>query len=172
MSRRIIFLDIDGVLNHWSSPPAPLYFPCDPANVACFNRLVATAEAGIVVSSDWRNIMSWERLCTILVQHGVSGEFVGKTPSLDREGPFDRRPIRGHEVDLWLKEERFEGEFVILDDRGDLEPHGHRLVRTDPEVGLVEADVQRAMQLLGGATDERNNVVDSPLLQNVRDDDL
>ncbi|HRX55155.1 MAG TPA: hypothetical protein P5016_11615, partial [Verrucomicrobiales bacterium] len=69
-------------------------------------------------------------------------------------------------------EERFEGEFVILDDRGDLEPHGHRLVRTDPEVGLVEADVQRAMQLLGGATDERNNVVDSPLLQNVRDDDL
>lgn len=169
MSRRIIFLDIDGVLNHWSSPPAPRYFPCEPTNVACLNTLIASTGAGIVVSSDWRNIMSWERLCTILVRRGVCGEFVGKTPSLDREGPFGRRPVRGHEVDLWLKEERFEGEFVILDDRGDLEPHGHRLVRTNPEVGLVEKDVERAVGMLMGTAGEKSDRGD---WESVRDEEL
>ena len=156
MPRRIIFLDIDGVLNRWSTPPAPRYFPCEPANVACLNRLLDLTGAGIVVSSDWRNVLGWDALCAALVRRGVCGEFVGKTPSLDREGPFGRRPVRGHEIDLWLREERFEGEFVILDDRGDLEPHLHRLVRTSGEVGLVEADVERAVGMFGGTVGEKS----------------
>lgn len=150
MTHKIIFLDIDGVLNRSTSPMAGRYFPCEPENVACLNRLLAVTGAGLVITSDWRRLMSWDTLCAVLTRRGVCGDFVGKTPSLDRDGPFGRRPVRGHEVDAWIREERFEGEFVILDDRGDLEPHGHRLVRTLPEFGLVEADVERAVGLFGG----------------------
>jgi hypothetical protein len=57
---------------------------------------------------------------------------------------------RGEEIQKWLDEhgENVES-FVILDDDSDLEPYMSRSVIVDGEVGLTEADVNKAIVILG-----------------------
>ena len=148
--QRVLFLDIDGVLNNddWLFENGSL--TCDPANVKCLNRIIAETGAEIVVSSDWRRWMSWSDLCTRLFTAGVEAEFLGKTPAIDRDTPHGELPHRGREIDGWLQEANFDGTYVILDDRGDMEPHMHRLVQTRYDSGLTETEVQRVVALMEG----------------------
>ncbi len=144
----ILFLDFDGVLNHrrWLQEHGEFSF--DPSNVAQVNEIVTVTGAEIVVSSDWRLHLRWEYLCGRLADAGLAKRPLDRTPLVEREGPFGPRISRGHEVDAWLQMRRFTGNFVILDDRGDMEPHLDRLVQTDPAFGLTEADARRAVDAL------------------------
>jgi hypothetical protein len=62
------------------------------------------------------------------------------------------RPIsqitRGHEIDFWLRKHPEVDRFVILDDSGDMAMHKNRLVQTDPDVGLVDEDVELAIRMM------------------------
>jgi hypothetical protein len=52
---KVIFLDIDGVLNCKRTPnPRKLPYVVDPALLARFNRLVERSGADVVLSSTWR----------------------------------------------------------------------------------------------------------------------
>jgi len=146
----ILFLDIDGVLNSddWLFENGSL--TCDPVNVSGLNRIISETDAGIIVSSDWRKWMSWSDLCTRLFSAGVESEFLGKTPVIDRDTPHGDLPHRGREIDGWLRAESYDGTYVILDDRGDMEPHMHRLVQTHYDHGLTETEVLRAVALMKG----------------------
>lgn len=169
---KVVFLDVDGVLNHPGTygPDAPwrradervaIRIPVEPDCVARLNRLLAVTGARVVISSSWRLFARWEDLGPALVQHGLVGEVVGETPDLvndpvwldawrNREGaPLEHERLeRGMEVAEWLSSHPEVSSFVILDDCRDMWRLEHRLVLVDSVTGLDDPDVERAQQLL------------------------
>lgn len=164
---KILFLDIDGVLNHtrtrgamWS-PGEPLPIPIAPECMARLNRLVAETGAKIVMSSSWRLFACWQDLGPALVRHGLIGDVIGETPSLVnnavwlerwrlRDGaPFTyERMERGWEIREWLAAHPEVTAFVILDDGSDMAELRPWLVLTDSNDGLDEHHVEHAKWLL------------------------
>jgi len=88
---RVIFLDIDGVLNHtiwWrnqekNNPNEDEYPYChiDPSSVKLLNKLIATTNAKVVISSVWKS-RGVEQLQKILDARGFIGEIIDITPSI------------------------------------------------------------------------------------------
>ena len=139
MTRRVIFLDIDGVLapiRRWDR-----YEALDPACVRVLNEIVAGGEAEVVVSSTWRHGRTVDELQAILDAHGFAGRVTGKTPTATPGG------TRGDEIAAWLDEHAVAG-YVIIDDHTDMGALRERLVLTDPGHGLQPADVARALATL------------------------
>ena len=164
---RIIFLDFDGVLNadrvHDPLPAhilsliqadiarepilASLARQLDPVLVERLRVLVQHLAAGIVFSSSWRLLLEPEDMlrffCTCF---GFSPEAIlGITPNCGLAN-------RGAEIQTWIKNSRFQGEYLILDDMPveDFLPNQRaRLLQTDHRVGLSQGDVRRALALFG-----------------------
>jgi hypothetical protein len=143
--RRVVFLDIDGVLapiRRWDR-----YGDLEPACVQVLNQIVAGAEAEVVVSSTWRYGKTVAELQAMLEAAGFAGCVIDTTPL----GPPGAD--RSDEIAAWLDGHHVAG-YVIVDDHpmGPLHP---RLVLTDPGRGLQPADAARAVQILlrphGGA---------------------
>lgn len=115
---KVLFLDIDGVLN-WidtADRVGPFIGIC-PERVARFNKIVeAHPDLKIVISSTWRHgirghIEDFEALKTFLASRGVKGEIIDHTPM-----HFGHRG-RGNEIREWLEDCEVGLEsFVILDD--------------------------------------------------------
>lgn len=164
---KVIFLDIDGVLNHCSTPPAvprageSLPIPIAPECMACLNRLIAETGAKVVISSSWRKFAGWQDLGPALVRHGLVADVIDETPDLVNDpvwlerwraregGPFMyERLERGWEIREWLTTHPEVAEFVILDDCSDMAELKPWLVLTDPDTGLDDPDVIRAKWLL------------------------
>lgn len=165
---KIVFLDIDGVLNHSAtrhnvSPTTtePLPIPIEPACMARLNRLIAETGAKIVISSSWRLFARWQDLGPALVRHGLVADVIGETPDLPnnaawlanwqaRKGkPFEfDRLERGWEIAEWLVAHPEVTAFVILDDVSDMDALISWLVLTHPNDGLDDPDVERAKYLL------------------------
>ena len=71
---KIIFLDIDGVLNtisNWGSRPIEKRF--SPGCVAALNKITEHTGAKIVISSSWKNIMGYQELSDLLHSVGIKG---------------------------------------------------------------------------------------------------
>src|SRR5262249_32755556 len=142
---RVIFLDIDGVLNseafalkleekhrqlgHTSETACDcfmLYSHIDREAVARLNRLVDVTSAKMVVSSTWRKKFSVSELQERLDAHGLVGEIVDVTPdgyttdALREALGYGTRIFRGHEIDFWLQQHTEVERFVILDDDSDM----------------------------------------------------
>lgn len=144
---RVIFLDIDGVLN--SSRTAVAYqqllqHKLDPIAVQILHRIVYTTEAHLVISSTWRLGNDWETLIWGCLReagweisynsfHGLGG-----TPIIGRTGiGTGTRATRGHEIADWLEEHPEVDDYIILDDDTDmLESQMDRFIRCDHRVGL------------------------------------
>lgn len=143
MSPRVLFLDIDGVLNHAAiveNSSEPLDRDC----VARLNAILEASGAAVVISSTWRIHLSPRQIDATLRRYGFTGCIIGATPVIPAAE-------RGEEIKTWLQ---VKGEgvtrFVILDDRddmGDLRPH---LVRTTWEEGLRDSDAERAIARFEG----------------------
>jgi len=164
---RVVFLDVDGVLNHCNtrnvSPTEaePLPIPIAPECMARLNRLIAETGAKIVISSSWRSFARWQDLGPALVRHGLVADVIGETPDLvndavwlahwhEREGaPFSyERLERGWEICEWLAAHPEVTGFVILDDVSDMDELKPWLVLTHPNDGLDDPDVERAKWIL------------------------
>jgi hypothetical protein len=118
---KIIFLDIDGVLNHqnWYSyrhkeidqndvvSHYPFY-EFDPKSIEQLNRITEETGAKVVVSSTWRIGRTISQLQEILDTVGFVGEVIDTTPhfhakGMDNEGEKIGYTIpRGCEIDWWL----------------------------------------------------------------------
>ena len=139
MARRVIFLDIDGVLapiHHWDR-----YGDLDPACVAVLNEIAAYGEADVVVSSSLRYGRTVADLQAMLDAGGFNGRVIDTTPTGMRGAD------RGEEIAAWLAEHAVDG-YVIIDDHLDMGPLRPHLVQTQSARGLQPADAPRAIATL------------------------
>jgi hypothetical protein len=161
---KLIFLDIDGVLNDRTIDPASGSCTLLPRCVASFNRLLGATDAKVVISSAWRYMvlkgaMTQRGFAHMLRTHGVSREIeerlAGCTCS-DEEAPTRGGQIAhylGGRADLCRRFQTHPAAFslVVLDDCPagmDFAPFADRVVRTDPAVGLTDALAARAAVML------------------------
>jgi len=138
-TRRIIFLDIDGVLapiRRWDR-----YGELDPGCIQVLNDIVTRAGADVVVSSTWRYGKTVAELQATLESQGFAGSVVDTTPT---GAPGSDR---GEEIAAWLAEHAVDG-YVIIDDHIDMGELGAHLVQTHPAHGLQPADAPRAIATL------------------------
>ena len=134
MARRVIFLDIDGVLapiHHWDR-----YGDLDPACIRVLNEIAAQGSADVVVSSTWRYGRTVAQLQAMLDAQGFTGRVIGMTPT----GPLEAHAVDG---------------FVIIDDHLDMGALGAHLVQTHSAHGLRPADAPSAIATLRRALDPR-----------------
>jgi HAD domain in Swiss Army Knife RNA repair proteins len=139
VTRRVIFLDIDGVLapiRRWDR-----YGDLDPACIQVLNEIVIRGEADVVVSSTWRYGKTVAELQAMLEAAGFTGRVLDKTPT----GPPGAD--RGEEIAAWLAAHAVGG-YVILDDHVDMGELRAHLVQTQPAHGLQPADATRALATL------------------------
>lgn len=150
---KIIFLDIDGVLNSKQFLETLEYIDpfayadsskwIDPKAVARVNRIIQETGARVVISSAWRETIKKNRLQKILSRYGLQAVIYGLTPQIPDA-------VRGLEIDRWLIKHESEkiDSFVILDDRSDMAHLTPYLVQTDWDDGLQDVDVEKAVGIL------------------------
>jgi hypothetical protein len=161
---KVIFLDIDGVLNsnfwnedHQREISDGKYI--DAEKVKLLSGLVKESGASIILHSGWR---FWfdaqvqptrpeaEYLTDLLGKEGMA--VAGMTPDLTTEEIRETKKfskVKADEILLWLKEHPETESWVVIDD---LELHNDDIakcqVMTDAEHGLTEADVEKALEIL------------------------
>lgn len=132
--RRIVFLDIDGVLAHVGSDNH-----LDPACIARLDELLRTTAAEPVLTSSWRDTYGVLETQARLSRAGFRGRIVDAVPSL-------RHQTRSDEIVAYLA--TADCQYVILDDVPVVSALRGRLVLVDDFVGLTDADVALARRLL------------------------
>lgn len=145
---KVIFLDIDGVLNSERSVAA--YgdeSTLDPVACCLLKHLLKKTGAYIVVVSNWRKGLTLDELRAKLLKAAgkkIARRTIGKVA--------DANVSRGDLVDAWMHAEGFTSRYAILDDKADYSAAQMRcLVKVDPAVGLCVADCEAALILLGVA---------------------
>ena len=160
---KIIFLDIDGCLNSQTSMKKNGEeknnieddTPTTEA-IARLNKIVEATNAKVVISSTWRHGVSYHMMQRYLSVLGFKGKIIGNTPRLDS--------YRGTEILCWLLEHKSKiiknadstwyqykepiESFVILDDDSDMESLSNHLVHINNMVGLLDSDVDKAIEVL------------------------
>ncbi len=164
---KIIFLDIDGVVNTLMISTEPFntrrgnisrdgfYFDlCDSSDgrvsnqqaVIWLNKLCKDTGAKIVISSTWRRFEKEYTTEQCLRNSGLLPEIeiIGATPYIGGE--------RGDEIQDWLEEHYPEGnvDFVILDDDSDMGELVSHLVRCNVDHGFGYPEYRAAARILEG----------------------
>ena len=153
-SMKILFLDIDGVLNSvtYSKKVVRRSLLADPTSLdpaagkMLGDWLKQNLDVGVVISSTWRKIYSIDELKEILSVVGIPAERILEYT------PVIHNTIRGEEIKAWIQGQMFKSNFpitgiAILDDDADMGKLGSYLVQTDVEVGLTEEDLLRTSNL-------------------------
>jgi hypothetical protein len=154
---KVIFLDIDGVLN-CKSTPNPRKFPyiVDKKLLARFHKLLARTGAKVVLSSTWRV----DPVGLYAAKYwGIP--FIGTCPDMPRAA-------RCKEVIAWLAEHPRVSRYVVLDDEDD-ELDELPLFQPSAATGLTREIAVGVEKYLNGKSDEtiRCNAI-VRLGQNVR----
>src|SRR5262245_46158989 len=105
---RVIFLDIDGVLNSGKTPnPRELPYVVDKKLLRLFVRLVRRARANVVLISDWR--------------HDPAGLYAARYHGIRYKDivPELRGKSRGNDIRMWLKKHPKVKRYVVIDDDDD-----------------------------------------------------
>lgn len=171
---KIIFLDIDGVLNsteYFRNAPDSYLFSdpeinldnyqtrvqewskdIDEKAVKVLNKIIEKTGAKIVLSSAWRN-SRWEEIEDILNLKGFEYlPLLDRTPTLDWDSS-----VRGNEILFWIKhnaqyvqEPHYKYKnYLILDDSTDMllwqKDNFHYI---DGEIGLQESDIEPCIMIL------------------------
>jgi len=163
---KIIFLDIDGVLNstrsfiatnrgeaeqRWSNDDwlfSRERLTLDPIAVGLLNSLVKNTGANIVVSSSHRKFFRPAGVLLLRELQDYIQNLGVVQPVLDATPVMHNRP-RGVEIDAWMENRRIE-KYVILDDSSDMLEHQRdNFVWTDCHEGLSFQDYIKANKILG-----------------------
>lgn len=158
---KVIFLDVDGVLNciGWLKQNDGKPYDknsIDPSRVELLKEIIDKTGAKIVLSSTWRNVcgadgdpplMMYEYLVKSLKKCGI--EIYSHTPLINNDRPREIRAWLDRNADTDIK-------FVSLDDDFGERAYGEqgiadRLIRTmywDINGGLQQEHVEKAIKLL------------------------
>lgn len=146
---KVIFLDIDGVLNNkevfCKITQSRVW---DNWCVDRLNKITKETNAKIVISSTWRRSDSLYSI--IKNEMGIEGEIIGRTINYLPIGV--ERTYRGDEIQLWLDEHPFVTNFIILDDNSDMVHLIDHLIQTDTFIGLTDEHVKEAIRRLNFET--------------------
>ena len=145
---KILFLDIDGVINSQRTCIAFNGYPhnfCavdmakfDHVAIALIRKLCHIAGCNVVLSSSWRYTFRVDA-----TGEALDLPMIGATP---KSKGFD---TRGEEIDYWLKEHPDVTHYAIVDDCEKMLPHQDQFyVQTDPDIGLTLADYKRLLSIL------------------------
>ncbi len=156
---KVIFLDIDGVLNGDDAPPLfgegwPLSH-LETCLIEKINRIVETLDqiseikTKIVISSSWRVRFSLEEITNMLKTKGLRAEIIDVTPRIlpTRMSEYIQR---GQEIKSWLQniKEYQVDKFIILDDESDMMDLKKYLIKTDYTTGITDDDVNKVIDML------------------------
>jgi hypothetical protein len=155
----LVFMDFDGCLNSEEADKAGRLVQVsslrsdlmDPEAVARLNRIIELTGAKVVVTSTWRCCGTVEKMQSHLEIAGFKGEVVGLTPDLFGIVP---QRTRGTEVQAWMDDNAFTGNFVIIDDEEEFGELDRFLIRTSKETGLLEEHVDQAVKILRRENDQ------------------
>ena len=145
---KVIFLDVDGVLNSSKTTRRTTggYTFVGSRQLKNLRRIITKTGAKVVLSSDWRYDKDNPRyngdyleLRNELLRYGI--KFYGFTPELPSAQ-------RGAEIAEWLKAHTEVSNFVILDDRLDIEPNKDHWVQTVMSRGLGTEETDAAIKIL------------------------
>ena len=145
---KIIFLDVDGVLNCATTEERvrALLFVED-RKIQMLKELVDETGATIILSSTWRFGFENPNLYPELLE--LENKLAQFGLLIEGSTPVDARRHRGKEIDEWLKAHADEVEsFVILDDDSDMKPWGSHLVKTSWANGLQPNHIRAANKIL------------------------
>lgn len=152
---KVIFLDIDGVLNstqYWESiqdekrTMPEMEFELDPKCIMNLKKIVDATNAKIVVTSTWKRIPEkMNKFERYIPQYGL--HVYDKTPC------YPDAIHRGDEIRQYLEKHRSEvDKFILIDDEEypDFNELTNYLVKTNfYEYGLGQKHVKQAIQMLG-----------------------
>lgn len=155
---RVLFLDVDGVLNNddWAWEMYKkykvevyrnniLYQP----HLEQLRRIINETDAKIVVSSSWRKIPSaYADLKRWLQMYGM--EVFDETPYVGG--------IRGDDIEAWFKRNKDKDieAYAILDDDTDMGEHYSHLINTFYMEGLTPEMADECIKMLGGKKNENH----------------
>lgn len=150
---RVIFLDIDGVLND-HTPVVGNYCGINRRPARNFCRLL-NRNTQVVISSAWRYMvhggaMTIEGFRYMLATHGIFANILGVTPT-------DETVLsRADQIMFTIYEHKI-SRFVVLDDLdlGLSEKFGNRFVKVNGKRGLTMWDVKRAAKVLRSQPNDR-----------------
>jgi len=168
---KIIFLDIDGVLNHqiWFEKQCESKKQIDteeqyeasmidPKSVELLNKIIADTNAKVVISSSWRKTHTAEEIQALLDSKGFKGEIIGLTPVLYFTGlkDYNYSVPRGNEIKAWLETNKgilgdkiSKIKYVIFDDDSDmLLWQRANFFWVDPYCGLTPNIIYKARRFL------------------------
>lgn len=146
MLLKVIFLDLDGVLNTDDFLHQCIHTDdgIDPKLITILNRIIKDTNTKIVISSDWRHGKTMAQLQAILDKFGFVGDIVGMTDDNDKS--------RWSQIVDWMDNIEVD-DFVILDDMDVMShvvnmPTFKRLAdkhffRTNKDIGLTDEIADR-----------------------------
>lgn len=144
---RVLFLDVDGVLNRTGFHPGEsvgLRSWIEPELAQRLSEVLRVTGAEIVLASDWRRARELPHLRDELCAAGIEGSLLGVTPILDGQA-------RWREIEAWMIEHDVDHDaVVIVDDGYDMGVLGARFVRASPLNGLDQEAAKAIVALFEG----------------------
>ena len=149
MKRKIIFLDIDGVLNSVDSMisfQSCNEYALDKVSIGLLKSLCAITGAEIVVSSTWRMGRDKKDFMEIFSLHDwLDFPYIGRTRVLDTY-----QYNRGNEIQDWLNANIDQVDYIIIDDDSDMLPEQlERFVHVSSVNGFRSKHYCQALRLFG-----------------------
>lgn len=152
---KVIFLDLDGVLNSndYLCALNTLYEKnraitgdqygdlFDPRCVMWLEIIIAQTDAEIVISSTWRR-SGLQAMKDLWNHRKLPGKVVDITPRFPNE-------VRGFEIKMWLEDHPEVTDYVILDDNTDmLEGQKQSFVKCEANFGITLHTTVQAVKML------------------------
>lgn len=156
---RVLFLDIDGVLNRHEKHPGSVYCGIRADCMAELNRVIHETGCSLVISSAWRyqillGAMTHRGFENMLCTHGLvcrEGTVVGAT----RKDVSPECADRGQQIREWLMGHSAVKCWAVVDDCPKGMPmcfgkaNQWRLVKTCGDIGLIDAGADCLIEILG-----------------------
>jgi len=146
--KKVIFLDMDGVMNNHASIANGIHF--DQRCAGHLNDIIDKTEADIVISSTWRHNTLAETFNTLFwTGGGPYNAVIGMTKRISG--------IRGNEIKDWVDRWKIghpkeELRYVILDDDSDMTDHQKEdhFVQINMQYGLTSHTAEKVIDILNG----------------------
>lgn len=153
---KIIFLDIDGVLNSLTSAISNKrsYSPAGLSKdaIGLLKFVVEHTDAKIVISSTWRSFGSNEWFIGLFEAYGWH-----RPPIIDRTRPNKSKEIRGDQINDWLSDNNVEN-YICIDDDSDFYDY-QNLVQTKMVNGFQLYDALKCIDILGNIKSDSSKLI-------------